>query len=469
VLTALGRLFFLPFWRLLVHLYSLEVPMKRCSALLLIWSWVCGFETEPISAQQPPARNGSAVSEYVKERLPDWLKFGGEMRTRLEGFSGGEFRERNNDLYLLTRVRLNLGIKPTGWMKFQFQAQDAQVFGKKTNLDGPPFEDTFDLRMAYLELGDSEKEPIGFRIGRQELVFGEQRLIGHVSWLNTARSFDAVRATFRHRGYRLDTFASAVVNVREGEFNKRSDGNNFHGLYGGIEKLVPQAVIEPYLLWRITPRLRGELGGLGNLDHKTTGFRWAGKLPNAFDYSVEMANQRGSLGTDQVRAWAGHWLVGRIVGHLAYEPRFILEYNYASGDKNPGDGVIQTFDQLYPTPHDKTGLTDQIAWKNVHHLRSGVELKPRPKWLVSSSYHSFWLADRRDGLYGVNNALIVRVIDGSAGRFVGQEVDVQAFWNPSKVVQIGGGYGYLFPGTFLKSTKPGSGYGFPYLSLNYVF
>jgi hypothetical protein len=447
----------------------MEVPMKHCSAVLLVCCCLGGFETERVFAQPPPAAKNSVVSEYVNERLPDWLNIGGELRSRLEAFSGGGFRPENDDLYMLTRVRLNLGIKPTGWMKFQFQAQDAQVFGKNTSPDAPPFEDTFDLRMAYVEFGDSEKKPVGLRVGRQELVFGEQRLIGHVSWLNTARSFDAVRATFRHKGYRLDAFASSVVNIREGEFNKRVDGNNFHGLYGGIEKSVPQAVIEPYLLWRLAPRLRLELGSLGNLDHKTIGFRWAGKLPAAFDYSIEMANQRGSLGTDQVGTWAGHWLLGRTIDRLPYKPRFILEYNYASGDKNPRDGVIETFDQLYPTPHDKTGLSDQIGWRNILHLRSGIELKPAPKWLLSSSYHSFWLADRHDGLYGVNSALIVRVPDGSAGRFVGQELDVQALWNTSKTIQIAGGYAYLFPGTFLKNTTPGSAYGFPFVSVNYLF
>lgn len=442
--------------------------MKRQCAVLL-WTCVLHWNAEQALSQQSQSGKISLVSEYVNAQLPKWLQIGGELRTRLEGFSGGGFRSDNDDLYLLTRVRLNLGIKPTSWLKFQFQGQDAQVFGKNTNPDGPPFEDTFDLRMAYLEVGDSEKRPIGLRIGRQELVFGEQRLIGHVSWLNTARTFDAVRATFRHKGYRLDAFAASVVNIREGEFNKRADGSNLHGLYGGIEKLVPQAVIEPYVLWRLAPRLRAELGNVGNLDHKTTGFRWAGKLPASLDYSVEMAHQRGSLGTDKIRTWAGHWLVGRSFKGLIYQPRFFAEYNYASGDKNPRDGVIGTFDQLYPTPHDKTGLADQIGWRNIHHFRSGVELKPKPKWIVSSSYHSFWLADRRDGLYGVNSTLIVRVADGSAGRFVGQEMDVQAVWNASKAMQIAGGYAYLFPGTFLKNATPGNSYGFPFISVNYLF
>ena len=37
---------------------------------------------------------------------------------------------------------------------------------------------------------------VAVRVGRQELAFGEQRLVGHVSWLNTARTFDGARATF---------------------------------------------------------------------------------------------------------------------------------------------------------------------------------------------------------------------------------------------------------------------------------
>lgn len=420
-------------------------------------------------AQQSSPSGNQPLGEALNKHLPGWLSVGGEYRARFEGFTGGAFQKGNHDLYWLNRFRLNLGIRPSTWLKFQFQGQDAQVFGRNAKPDGPPFEDTFDLRVAYVEFGDSEKKPFSLRVGRQELAYGEQRLIGHVSWLNTARSFDAVRATFRHRGYRLDAFASSVVNVREGEFNRRSDGNNFHGLYGGIEKLVPRAVIEPYLLWRLAPRLRTELGTTGSLDFKTFGFRWNGQLPKQFDYGVEMAGQRGSLGSDRVSAWGGHWLLGYTLDRIKYKPRLIAEYNYASGDKNPGDGKRGTFDQLYPTPHDKTGLADQIGWRNIHHLRTGVELKPAPRWMATGSYHAFWLANRQDGLYGVNSALIARVADGSSGRFVGQEVDVQAIYHASKFTQVAGGYAYLFAGTFLKNATAGGSYGFPYVSVTYTF
>ena len=106
--------------------------MKRCSAFLLVCCWVGGFGAARVFSQQPQVGRNALASEFVNEHLPNWLNIGGELRTRLEGFSGGGFRHDNDDLYLLTRVRLNLGIKPASWLKFQFQGQDAQVFGKNT-------------------------------------------------------------------------------------------------------------------------------------------------------------------------------------------------------------------------------------------------------------------------------------------------------------------------------------------------
>ena len=407
-------------------------------------------------------------SDELNRHLPAWLRFSGEFRSRMEGPTGLGFRS-NEDLFLLSRVRLNMKIQPASWLKFNFQGQDAQVFGRNPKPDGPPFQDRMDLRAAYVEMGDSEKAAFGLRAGRQELVFGEQRLIGHVSWLNTARTFDAVRATFRRNGYRLDAFASSVVNIRDAEFNRHADGNNFHGLYGGIEKLIPNTVIEPYALWRLAPRMLTETGGRGNLDFKTYGIRLAGKLPAGFDYGLEMAKQAGGLGTDDIGAWAGHYRLGYTISKLKYKPRMIGEYNYATGDQDPRDGRRGTFDVLYPTPHDKYGLANQIGWKNIHHLRLGPEFKPHAKWIISANYHSWWLANTSDALYNAVGNPVVRLTSGTPGRHVGQEIDGQAFFTLNKQVAIAGGFAHIFPGEFLRAATPGKSYNFPYVMLTYAF
>jgi len=407
--------------------------------------------------------------EPVNRELPRWLSFSGEYRARVEGFSNGGFRDGNDDAYLLSRFRVNMRIQPASWAKFFFQGQDARVYWKSQTPKAPPFQDSMDLRQAWVEFGDAEKKSFALRVGRQELVYGEQRLVGHVSWLNTARSFDAALAQFHHGNIRVDAFAAAVVSVRDGEFNRRADGNNFHGLYGKIDKVVPKGLLEPYLFWRVAPSVRAESGTSGKLNFFTPGFRFVGALPRGFDYSVEMAFQRGDFAVDRVSAWAGHWRVGRVFPNLRFTPRLIGEYQYASGDDNSRDGVRGTFDQLYPTPHDKIGLADQVGWRNVSAVRLGVEMKLTKKLLLTPNYHNIWLASRFDALYNVAGVAVARSVSGAAGRHVGQEADLQLAYPLAKSIHLSGGYAYLFSGRFLKTTTPGKNYSLPYLQVVYSF
>ena len=86
-----------------------------------------------------------------------------------------------------------------------------------------------------------------------------------------------------------------------------------------------------------------------------------------------------------------------------------LDVAVADGDADPADGTRGTFDQLYPTPHDKYGLADQIGWKNIHHARAGFEITPLKGLPVTTNYHSWWLAETRDGIYNAGSASLARV------------------------------------------------------------
>jgi len=91
-----------------------------------------------------------------------------------------------------------------------------------------------------------------------------------------------------------------------------------------------------------------------------------------------------------------------------------------------------------------------VGWRNLHHLRAGGEVLAKKGLVVNSSYHSWWLADRRDALYNAGGVALARVPGGAASSHVGQEMDAQAVFNVSAQVQVAGGYSYVFPGAFLK-------------------
>ena len=409
------------------------------------------------------------LSEPLNRELPSWIRLSGEYRLRVEDPHGIRFQPGASDFYALNRLRLNLQLTPAKNVKFFFQGQDARIVGNQIVSGGPPNANPFDLRQAWVELGDLEKRPVSMRVGRQELAFGEERLVGASNWANAARTFDAVRVVLRNRQYRVDAFASSVVVAEVGRFDHHRQGDALHGVYGSTTAWIPKARVEPYTFWRVAPRVRNEANLQGKLDLKAPGIRIAGDLPAGFDYVTEMAFQFGSWAGDDIRAWAGHWRTTHPLGTWTWKPRLRVEYNFATGDRDPRDGRHQTFDVLYPTPHDKYGLADQVGWRNIHHLGISVEAKPSANWTVQARFHDRWLDSPTDGLYAAPGTLLFRDPDGNSGRHVGEEVDFQFLWNPNPFLQFGAGIGHVFPGEFLRKVSPGKNYTWPYASMTYSF
>jgi hypothetical protein len=417
------------------------------------------------TASPPPAQAPAPPppAAFANLDLPTWIRLGVEHRGRLEGPSGGGFAPDREDLYWLNRFRVTARFSMKPWLSAAVQAQDARVEGRNGVISGAPFRDQFDLRLAHLDVGNFEKSRFAVRGGRQELVFGDQRLVGHVSWVNTARSFDALRGVFRHKKMRVDAFAASVVNIQMDDINRSGGGNYFYGADAPLAILPNGGILEPYQFVRTARSLPTEAGAPGDLTSSTSGVRLAGKLSARTDYSVEAAIQRGSLGSDTISAWAWHSLIGRTIPVGSKTYRAFGEYNFASGDETPGDGTRGTFDQLYPTGHDKYGLADQVGWKNIHHLRTGLEARPHAKLSVAGSYHSFWLASATDALYSAGGAALARIPTGALDRHVGQELDFQATYTPSARIQLHGGYAHIFTGAFLKAATPGKSYSAPYV------
>ena len=119
------------------------------------------------------------------------------------------------------------------------------------------------------------------------------------------------------------------------------------------------------------------------------------------------------------------------------------EYNFASGDANPADGVRGTFDQLYPTAHDKYGLADQVGWRNIHDVRVGFDVTPFKATPITVNYHSYWLAEKRDALYAASGAPLAACRRGAASARVGQEIDVQVSRPLFPQLALTAGYAHL--------------------------
>lgn len=420
---------------------------------------------QPSQGDVTPAK---ASTEAPLGSFPQRLDLGGQLRARAEGYSNAGFRPDNSDQYVLTRILLSARVQPTRTTSLFAEGMDARAPGKNKTPAGAPFRDHADLRQLYFQIG-ADNSPNMVRAGRLELGFGDGRLVGSLPWANTARTFDGARAAFGGPGYRVDAFASSVVKIEQHRFDRNVPGNNFFGVYGSFTKLVPKNAVEPFFFWRRQSGLTGEAGVPGTMNFGTLGVRAVGKLASSFDYDIQMAAQNGALGDESIRAWAGHWLLGYAVANATLTPRLFAEYNQASGDENPTDNKKGTFDQLYPTGHDKYGLTDLVGWQNMKHLRTGLELSMFKGWNAATRYSRYWLADAHDALYNGGGAVLARSPTGVAGTDVGQEADIIASGKLRPGIGLSAGLGYFMPGRFLRNTTPGKPYTYPYAMLTYDF
>jgi hypothetical protein len=426
-----------------------ELPYPRLSGI-----WAQG----PVSP---------SLSEQFNEKLPAWLRFSGELRERFSDYSGSGFKPNSTNDYDEQRIRLGIRIQPTNWVRFYVALQDVRVFGITPAL--PPNQDTTQLFEAYALFGVAEGNGLSLQAGRFQMTYGNNRLIGDSWWTNVSRSFDGVRAAYQQGRFRIDAFATSVVIMRQGVFDHHLQGNNLYGVYATAHDVIPHAALDVYQFWNLRPSFSVQNLKAGHLDEWTTGFRLVGALPASFDYRTEMAYQIGSLAVDRIRAWMGHWVMGYSFKNALLRPRLFAEYDYGSGSPNVKGGHDHTFDPIYPSSHDKLGLADQIGWRNIKDLRFGQEFRLARKWSLATSLHDFWLANAHDALYPWRGSVVASDPTGRSGTHVGEELDAQIIYTPTRQTQIGAGYGHIIPGEFLKKTTKGAAYNYPYMLMEYVF
>jgi alginate export protein len=435
--------------------------LKRFLCLLLLSpAWVC-------AQSAPPPPEGSILTP-VNNELPSWLRLSGEYRVRAEGYEGGAYTEGNNQGYLLSRFQLNMDMR-FSWLRVFAQTEDARVLGNDAIPDAYPYQDTFDLRQAFVELGNIEKGHFALRAGRQELSFGDQRILGPSNWLNTPRTFDAVHADLNYGKLRVDAFSASLVNAVDGSFDHSRAGNDLHGLYGTISRVLPGATIEPYFFWHLGAGLRTEEGLAARRSTKTIAVRIARPAKDRLDYEAHLLRQFGSIGSDSVSAYAMNFDLGYTCSKATWKPRVYGDYAYASGDKNPHDGTINTFDQIYPSNHGLYGIVDLFAWQNLQDEKIGLELKPGKRLMISTVFHNLNLANSHDALYNGSTNPVARNAVGQNGGHIGREWEGTGTFRVTKYLTSGLGYGHLFPGDFMKKATKGSSYNIAYLFFTYGF
>lgn len=398
-----------------------------------------------------------------------WLDLGGQVRLRYESFENFNLQPAPaaDDDWLLTRVRLHanlvLGRHLRLFAEGIFADQEERELGPRpVDENDPDLLNLFVEGMTPLACGTA-----GLRVGRQELLFDRQRLVGPLDWGNTRRTFEGVLAWWKDARWRVDAFYVQPVLVDADDLDEADDATDFAGVHATLtpRKGVTCAAFAYYLR-------RDAATYLGVTDEEqrfTLGVYAAGPIPRtALDYDLEAAYQAGTFGDGDISAWMVSAELGWKPCVRCFEPRLALGFDYASGDDDGPGGDLGTFQQLFPTGHLWFGWVDLIGRQNVLAGRVTATLKPLPKLTLRADYHVIARAEEADAAYNAAGG-VLRAPLGSDATDVLREVDLVLTWQASRSLVVEGGGGRAFAGDFLEATGASEDVDFLYLSTTFTF
>lgn len=371
------------------------------------------------------------------------VTFGGQVRPRMERRTP---MDGSWNSFTSMRVRAQLAAQLEQNARVFIQLQDVRLFGEESNTLGDYRADNFDLHQGFVELGSVPGVGGTLRIGRQEMAFAEQRLIGAVGWAQQGRSFDGIRyATPAGKALSIDFFG---MMTRESASTAHDEDAALLGAFGTLQ--VGSGSLD---LFGILDTNNEE----DPTDEVTLGANWratAGPISLRLEGSV----QTGERGGQDVSAF----MVGaRVGGRISERATLTFWYDHLSGDDDPEDGETAVFNTLYATNHAFYGLADLFLNIPVHTgglgLRdSAIKLSftPEERTTVNIDFHDLRATEQRS----LSTTSFAR------------ELDLTVRYRLSGAVAVQGGYSYAAVDDGLKELgRFSDDVQWMYLMLNSVF
>ena len=373
------------------------------------------------------------------------LSFGGDARVRLENgrnvrFSPSALDPRND---VIQRYHVHADARLDAGVRAFVEVKTNQVWGRSPG-PIPNDVDRADVHQAFVEVG-----PV--RVGRQEFVYGAARRIFPRNGPNVRGSFDGVRVAGRLADWKVDGLAFQNVAADPGRFDDTSlHDQRFWGVYATGPAWSPFRA-DLYYLGADRDPARFVQGLARELRH-TFGTRLFGRA-GGWDFDIEPAVQSGRYGSASIAAWTVAGELGRAFAAAPLKPRVSLRFTAGSGDRDPVDPRLESFNSLSPRG-GALGEVWNFSAANLRHLRLGVDLALSPAFSATIGADAYWRASLRDGVYGAGGNIVANA-PASRARDVGRDVDSQLAWRLSRQLSLNASLGYFRNGAYSRDAGLG--------------
>jgi hypothetical protein len=413
--------------------------------------------------------------------LPKWVEFSVQQRTRFESISHpwrrGQLGE--TDVQIPQRTNVRLGVTQ-GPFSLLFEGIDARTNGQSlpNDFNGPFLVNQTDILQLFASATYRDTLGTGLRtdvhVGRFTFEFGSTRLVGRRLFLNVTNTFDGVHVNVgRDNRWRMRAFFTEPVLIDPTHLDNQNSRQTFWGTTGEFRQL-PWMIIGPYYLGlndSVSPTRRViNTYGLriyksavnqdlfNQLDGDNDGILTGGL---GLDYELEGTVQTGTRGNTDFFAYMGHAQAGYTFNAFWY-PRFVVEYEYASGTRTPGGSQNQTFDGLFGIRRFDmmaTGNFGPFFRSNISSPGWRVVVNPSTDIQVFLKQRFWYLAQARDAFSGSNQPGFgaLQDITGGSGNYLGHDLELACLWRIGTNLILEAGYDHWFKGSYFERLPASAG------------
>ena len=362
-----------------------------------------------------------------------YLSLGGEARLRVDSLDAPRFgiAGERADLYGLGRALFSADLHLGSRVRVYGELGLHRDFDKK---DPPAVSDRdgLDAQLAFLDVTPDADRRWRLRLGRQEMSLNPtQRFVSVRESPNIRQSFDGARVTRQTADLRVDAFFVHPVTIQTGKFDDSSNRDQqFYGVYVA-KTLTKAASLDVYAF--ALDRNGVRFGAMRGNEHRTSyGARLAGRH-GPIDYEAEGMVQGGRFAGRDIRAWGGS-LGGGYTLPQAWSPRLGLRLDAGSGDTDPNDGKLGTFNPLFPKGayFNDTALT---SWSNLVAIRPSLGLAPRRDVSLEISYMVRRRQTGDDAIY-LQPSTPLAPAGTNRSKAVGDAAELDAAWQVNRNLKL---------------------------------
>ncbi|RYG53550.1 MAG: hypothetical protein EOO01_04055 [Chitinophagaceae bacterium] len=413
-------------------------------------------------------KSGLDQLKYIALGRNNFISFGGELREQFQWYDNINFGDvpptfsSTDATQLMHRFMGHANVELGNHWRFFFQLNNTLRLFNDNPVVAEIDENRLSLHQAFAEY---KLTNWNFRLGHQEMYYGNHRLITFRDGPNTRQAFDGLVVKTKFKNGSLDFFAVSKVISKQYAFDDESMHDGLIGIYG-TQYFSNQKVGVDYFLVNFQSHARQYNYQPGFENRETCGIRLFSNLKTA-NFELEGAYQTGRFNDLTIDAYS---IMADVNVTVLPEVKGIMGFaaTIASGDKDNTDDKLNTYNLLYAKP--AYGLAAPIGATNVLSLYPYFRINPVKKLNILAEVFFLSRNSSQDGTYSpgmTQNRPRPNGLYNTDKKSLGEFYVLETNYQHNKNLSFAFDASYFNPGSYPKAT--GNGKNITYLSFKSTF